>query len=615
MIRELLVSPKIGLQVAATFVLALGINRYWPDAGSGWHRFITPFILLGAAIWIGILALGQIVKYHVQVRRQRLAKDAKRVSSDGGFETEENLEADGRFDPNGGVPVGTLNGRPIFAQPTHWLVNAPAGTQKTVAAVIPALVHGYRVSGKRKGQSKAASVIVLDLKRELKAMTARLREKVHGQFVFVLDPADPASDSYNPLDLVIDCLHRDLPRTRALTFANLIAHMLEPEPVSDSKNKFWREGARNLVILVMLWLCLFEPERANLAQVCRIIRDPLALEQLLKECATSDALNGELGVMARDVLEQGKYFDEFRTGAALALKSFSAAGELANVTACSSFRWRDCKTKLMAVYVCANLAESRIFSVWLRLMAECATMELEFSPGNIPVHLCLDELTNINGFDITPKLTALRASGVRAHLIFQERSELVRVFGEQAMETIYGEVDCEQYFGIQDAKLAKDLEARLGTVAVMKPSYQTGENPWDAYRETAGAQRKPLMSAYELMHCLKPTDQILFIKSRKKPLRPILCQKITYDKVKEWISMLDDNPIEGGKLRGPPTIQMAYSKTGVRVTRFKRTSKRLTWENIKRFGVLVPPLWAIWAGVWLSLAHMGWGRVVSFISA
>lgn len=615
MIRELLIAPRIGLQVAATSILAYGAWWCWPPSGSSWFHYLVAGFLIAGGFWLGVPALLQIVKYHAQIRRKRFAREAQQGSGDAGFETEAGLEAAGCFDPNGGVPVGLINGRPIFAHFTHALVNAPAGTQKTVAAVIPALAHGYRIPGKRKGESTCASAVILDLKRELCTMTARLRKEVHGQRVIFLDPADLGTHAYNPLDLIIDCLHGSFPRARAMTFADLIAHILEPEPNNDTKNKFWREGSRNLVILVILWLCRFHRERATLTEVSRIVRNPLELERVLTECANSDVLNGELGVIARDVMDQGKYFTEFRTGASLVLKPFSAAGELAAVVGRSTFRWSECKRESMAIYICANLAESRVFAPWLKLIADCCTLELEFSTGNVPVHLCLDEATNV-AFDISPKLTALRSAGVRAHIIFQERSEVERVFGKQAMETIYGEVDCEQYFGIQDHRLAKDLEARLGTVEIVKPSYQTGENPWDAYGQVSNSRRKPLMTAYELMHGMKPQDQIVFIRSRKHALRPIYCQKLTYDMVKEWLTMLDDNPIEGGKLPGPPRIRMAYGKKGGRVLSFKRSGRLAGWKRLVRRGsILLPPLWAAWAGVWLTLGYAAFTNVAAFFQS
>jgi type IV secretion system protein VirD4 len=615
MIRELLIAPRIGLQVAATSILAYGAWHFYPPSGSAWFSYIVASLLTSGGFWLGIPALLQVIKYHAQVRRKRLAKQAQQGSGDASFETEAGLEAAGCFDPNGGVPVGLINGRPIFARFTHALVNAPAGTQKTVAAVIPALAHGYRIPGKRKGESTCASAVILDLKRELREMTARVRKEVHGQRVIFLDPADPATGAYNPLDLIVDCLHGSLPRARALTFANLIALILEPEPGDDAKNKFFREGPRNIVVLVILWLCHFHRERAVLTEVSRIIRDPLELERVLTECANSDAFNGELGVTARNALEQGKYLTDFRTGASLVLKVFSAAGELATVMGTSTFRWSQCKRESMAIYICANLAESRVFAPWLKLIAECCTLELEFSQGNVPVHLCLDEATNV-AFDISPKLTALRSAGVRAHIIVQERSEVERVFGKQAMHTIYGEVDCEQYFGIQDHHLAKDLEARLGTVEIVKPSYQTGENPWDAYTQVSNSHRKPLMTAYELMHCMKPQDQIVFIRSRKHVLRPIYCQKLTYDTVREWLTMLDDNPIEGGKLPGPSRIRMAYGKKGVRVLSFRRIGRLASLKRLaKRARFLLPPLWAAWAGIWLTAAYAAFTNVASFFNS
>jgi type IV secretion system protein VirD4 len=383
--------------------------------------------------------------------------------------------------------------------------------------------------------------------------------------------------------------------------ADLIATVLEPEPPGDAKNRFFRAGSRNLISLCILWLCELHRDRATLPEISRIIRDPLALEEVLLECAKSEALGA-----------QDKYLPEFRTGAALALRAFSEAGELARVSGPSTFRWRELKTTPTTVYICASLSEARVFGPWLKLVAECAMTEMEFSGGNIPVHFLLDEATNI-GFSVAEKMTALRGAGARIHLIFQERSEAQKVWGEHGVQTIYGEVDVEQYFGINDPKLAEDISKRLGTVEVVKTNYHAGANPWDAHNVTSVTERRPLMSAYELMFDMPPTDQILFIRSRKKKLRPVYCQKLSYADVAEWIDMVDDNPVEGGKLRGPPTIRMSYSKSGVRVTKYKRTSPFITWAQIKRASRFLPPLWAAWAAAWLWLGHAAFVKGVSIL--
>lgn len=465
-----------------------------------------------------------------------------------------------------------------------------------------------------KRESTAASAVIIDLKRELRAMTTRARTELHGQQCIVLDPADAGGDSYNALDLVMDCLQGRLPPQKAITFADIIALTLEPEPESDAKNRFWRAGSRGIKNLAMLGLCALHPERATLPEVARVIRDPAALDALLEECLNSGEVGGELALLARDIAGQGKYFDEFRTGASLALKAFSPAGELAWVAGPSTFRWADLKRERKTVYVCANLSESRAFKPWLRLIAECATLELEFAPGNVPVHFCLEEATNI-AFDIAPKLTALRSAGVRAHIVFQERAEVERVFGKQAMETIYGEVDCEQYFGVSDHRLARDLEAKLGTVEIVKPSFSQGENPWDAYQQNAGYHRKPLMSAYELMYRMPPEDQIVFIRSHRLALRPIYCQKLTYADVKEWLDALDDNPIEGGKLPGPSTIGIRYALDGAKVHRFRRANAPRIFTNLRRLTRFLPPLWAAWTGFWLALGYLGLASIASMLAA
>lgn len=611
MIREFLAAPKIGLQVAGTLILGYGAAQFWPDAEAAWFHYAVSTLFIAAGAWIGGPGLLQIIKYHDQLRRQRKAKEAERGERDGAFETEDGIESAGYFDANQGVPVGKFNGRVVFFPFTHALVIAPAGSGKTISATIPALAHGFRIKGPGKNRSRAASVFVTDLKRELKAMCARLRREVHGQHVRVLDPTDPLTDSYNILDPVRHALKAGR-SAKAITLCEFTAQVFEPEPPDDPKNKFWRAGSRSILVLVILYVCMVrDDDDATLIEVSRIIRDPDALDAVLAECEKFDALSGELAIMARDILSQGKYLGEFRTSAALAVRLFSAAGELASVVGPSTFRFSDMKREPTTVFVCASLSETRSFGPWLKGVAECAMYELEAEPGNIPVHFCLDEATNI-ALDVATKMTALRACGVRVHLIFQERSEAERVWGKHALETIQGEVDCEIYMGIQDRHLAQDLEKKLGTVEIVKAGYQTGENPWDAYRETSNTQRKPLMSAYEQMYGMKPDEQLVILRSRKHKLRPFLCQRLTYADVVEWLVTLDNNPVEGGKLKGPPTISIEYGKRGVRVRKFKRLNRRIDWVRVRRYMRLLPPLWAAWAGFWIWLAHEAWLKAAAF---
>jgi len=253
--------------------------------------------------------------------------------------------------------------------------------------------------------------------------------------------------------------------------------------------------------------------------------------------------------------------------------------------------------------MCANLAESKVYEPWLRLLTECATMELEYAQGNIPVHLLLDEATNV-AFDISSKLTALRGSGLRVHFFCQEMAEVERVFGKHAADTIPGQSNLRQYFSVGD-QLAEKLSKELGTCKVNKNTYSQGANPWDAYSTTSINGREPLMSAAQIRN-MPSDEQLVFIKDGKHALRPIRCQKIPYSQVKEWGDLLDDNPIEGGKLKGSPTIRIRYTREGVRVTRCKKRNRRLMRRLGRFLYALTPPLYAGFAALWLALAYSAW---------
>lgn len=141
---EFISSPRTGAQAAAVVIIIYWMVRSWPQEGDSSTYvplFVAGFFLLG----LGFNTAKRIIEYHIQVGRRRAARNKHRNPDDARFATEADLEAIGAFDPNNGIPVGKINGRPFFFPFTHALVVAPAGTQKTVAAVVPAMTHGYRV--------------------------------------------------------------------------------------------------------------------------------------------------------------------------------------------------------------------------------------------------------------------------------------------------------------------------------------------------------------------------------------------------------------------------------------------------------------------------------------
>src|SRR5690606_24643356 len=131
----------------------------------------------------------------------------------------------------------------------HLLTVAPARTGKGVSVVTPNLLHWD------------GSVFVTDPKGELAGMTAWHRQEMLGQKVCILNPwglHGLPQHRYNPLAVLVT-LYEDDDQRRGVTGAvRDLALQLVPEPETDSKNRFFREGSRKLLRALMLHLATRE---------------------------------------------------------------------------------------------------------------------------------------------------------------------------------------------------------------------------------------------------------------------------------------------------------------------------------------------------------------------
>ena len=151
----------------------------------------------GAALFAVLFVLGMVPVAVVAGRRRAAALQTSgsfgtATFGDGGWFTPS------RGRPGHGVPVGYRNDGPALLYDdtgAHTFVCAPTGAGKTVGFAVPTLL------------SHAGSTVVLDVKGELFAVTARHRREGLGQRVRRIDPFGAAgplpADAFNPLDTVV----------------------------------------------------------------------------------------------------------------------------------------------------------------------------------------------------------------------------------------------------------------------------------------------------------------------------------------------------------------------------------------------------------------------------
>ncbi len=491
------------------------------------------------------------------------AKSARVTDNFGrsGWATEEQLEKAGLFNPNNGIPIGMHNGRPLFYSPTHALAVCPAGTGKTISIAIPSLCHGFRVKTGN-NISDIASKIITDLKGELAAQTMRVTTDLHGQKSFFLNPDGMfglPSHRINPLQTIIDDLADEYLQKYALSDAKEIGLQIHPEPPEGAdKNIFFRNGTRLIVVTLILWLAAEHPELCTLPNLFSIISNRKALIEKLTLATKSKALSGDIASLASGLIDTPEdQLDDFRTGALQSLETFAPSGPLAESVSASDFSFETLKQKSTAVYIMARFDRKDAYAPWIGLVTNMAIKSLIRAGGNIPVHLLLDEATNFKLPGLANDLTALRGYGLRAHIICQAKSELIRTYGKEATETFYSQTDLKQFFGVASYSEAKEISDMLGNYTIKTENFGGGKTPWEQMKDGVSESGRPLLRPEEVLR-LRSSQQIIFID--KDGLPPILCERLPYNAVSPWNEWLDDNPIEGGKLPAQPVIHLNYSE-------------------------------------------------------
>ena len=529
-----------GLLVSAAFFWAASAS---PD---GLPRYF--FGTLGA---ISLLSTAGNIRRNIEENRKIAA--ANTPSGNFGsarFANAADAEAAGLHDPRG-LFLGLHEGEMIFHNgKAHLLTVAPARTGKGISVVTPNLLHWQ------------GSVFVTDPKGELAGMTARHRAETLGQKVCVINPwglHGLPQHRFNPLSVLVE-LNDDPALRRSLTGeVRDLALQLVPEPETDAKNRFFREGSRKLLRALLLHLATRgQPDRCTLPELWRILQSTARLEDALTDMAVSDALGGVVADLAEDVARlmanNAEQFGDFREGAVQAVDIFEPSGWLADSVSASDFSFGDLKSGATSIYLVVPQDEIKPYGAWLGLLAKQAIDAVARQGGNNQVLFLLDEASNMGRIhNLTESLTALPGLGVRVWMIVQELAELRRVYGREATATIMSQSEVVQYWAVQNHDLAREISAALGTRTVITHSINLGRTVEDNAGESRSETARPLLSPDEIRQ-LPREAQILFVQNNP----PIMALRLPFWEVAPWQDWADRNPVEGDPPPRRPQFHLEY---------------------------------------------------------
>jgi type IV secretion system protein VirD4 len=464
--------------------------------------------------------------------------------------------------PFWGVLAGQKD-KPLFIDfVSNAMTIAPAGSGKGICTVIPNVF------------SIAFSKVIGDFKGELLCIMKAFLEAM-GHSVRSLNPGGlwkeivGESDSYNPLDIIVDDLHRpgglrDVPDDLREFSAQIYPEQAE----STSNDRYFNEGSRRAIGMCTVIEIMVEENDATLASVALLLEDREAFENNLRWVLGIDVEGNPLpeGAMPieqapwakyhdpEDVVEFAKLirswaanwfaligsktFDSFISGAQQAIAPF-AFGRLAPAMRRSTFSMNDLKEggKPVNLFIVADASRMEVYKPYIGLIQWCAMTAIKRHPDKgRPVYFIMDEATNYKIHGLESLLTWGRSYGLRLHLIFQDLSAFERVYGKTALETLLSETEIKQFLpGQRSPKTLETISKMLGDQSVMAASLsQRDGNVHEQMSETA----RPLMTPDEIRR-----SHYGLLLVRRAP--PALIEPISYAEVHPWRKQAGINPFHG----------------------------------------------------------------------
>lgn len=371
---------------------------------------------------------------------------------------------------------------------SHILTIASVGSGKGVGVVIPNLLR-------HKG-----SAVVLDPKGENFIITAKKRKDL-GNKVFYYDPWE-VIDSYNklnhgtvvhgaikatinPLDFISpDSL--DIEDNARMLASSLILR-------TDSSGDFFYNGAETLIARLIVFVCttmpMGSPDR-NMLSVRALVtmqgRDLMV--KLVKVYSSLKASGKKLHPMVIDLMNW--LDDNLKSKARSFADIFSFAQQatefLSNVRVSKAFETSninilELKTNPTSLYLILDMDKllfvSDNYKPLVRLIITTCMMGASVrTVAKEKLLFMLDEIAQLGNLQYLPNLLSIyRSKGVVVWTIWQNIAQIQSNY-EKEWQTIVGNCDVQQYFGVNDQETAKIVSEAAGQTTIYKEAYTTSES-------------------------------------------------------------------------------------------------------------------------------------------
>lgn len=464
-----------------------------------------------------------IIQDEMRKKRQHENKE-----DDAHFMTSQEISAAG-LTSGAGIPLGkTLDGKEIhYNGGLHLMTIAPNGSWKHAAVQGNVLIE------------YDAPIVFIDPKGEGAIVTAKSRRDLLRHEVHILNPFGVLEDDFkaqgfkssrfNPLAAL---------NPSSKNFTADISALCEALILTEGKEPFFDNSARNLVAALIMYVCTVPDEVATLPRVREILTSDKQLRAVLLDAESSKfkPLQQKAAAFIKDRKAADLGINPSVLDSARTQTSFLDDTCLSDNLSGSDFRFLDLKQKKITVYIVLPAKMVFTYSRWFRLLVTAGLDELMSTPkkGEKTVLFMLDEapiLGHLSSLETAFGLS--RGFGVQLWPFFQDINQLRGIYKERA-NSFFSNSGVHQFFTPNDLETADHIEKRCGEVTHIASGASYGEK----VSITESERAKPLYTAHSLLSM--PDDrQILFIAKHSNPIK---AAKVRYFKNLKYKGRYNKNP-------------------------------------------------------------------------
>jgi type IV secretion system protein VirD4 len=375
------------------------------------------------------------------------------------------------------------------------------------------------------------SLVVFDIKGEIAKATAGYRQKVLKQYVYIIEPVarggrshrwDPfaavdRSDPVGRVDAIMQIANQMFPESQEASAAN------------SNSAAFWEPAGRQAFTAVASIFAETPDHPLTMKAILDVFVRADGGEWLAglitkrREAAdpfTADAVNGISDFLAGPEQQ----VDGIRKTISTRLSPW-ANPRIAAATSFSDVDLRQIRRRPTTIYIVVPPSAVPRMRPLLRLFFhQLIEANTDVTPEEDPSITCqtlllMDEFIRLGRMsDFAESLQYISGYGFRAALVVQSKSQVEARYGAAESQDIFNNVGAEVMFSVNDLKLAREIEERLGdnTVSVTtknRPRFWAALN-WSKQSEAEHPHRRPLMLKQEVLG-MDRSQQIIFVAGSK----------------------------------------------------------------------------------------------------